>query len=160
MSLPEIKYKQFVFVPKRPKMSPGKIASQVAHATFLALESQRANRKILGLDTRQRINNIFNEWEHNGMCVIVLEAKDTHHLNNIAKYLEQWSIQHHLYIDEGITEVDPMTPTALATGIITEDKFWMFERFELFGDKTDAQSFIDDNLNKMGEKHGKGKKFA
>lgn len=137
MEFPEIKLRQYVVVPKKPKMSPGKIASQVAHATFMALRKQdkvvydydnRENPIIIG---RSEWDNI-DEWEENGMCVIVLQCKTTEQLSNIAKYLEQWEIPHHLYIDEGLTEVDPMTPTALATGVIPEDKHWILNGLELF----------------------------
>lgn len=114
----EIKYKQFVVVPKRPKMSTGKIASQVAHATFMAL------------DNCHEID--IKKWKYNGMCVIVLQCGSNERLMSIAKYLECWNIPHHLYIDEGLTEVEPFTPTALATGIVTEDKFWIFEGMELY----------------------------
>lgn len=133
----EIKYKQYVFLPNSLNMSVGKASSQVAHATFLALEHQYVYDK----DT-------ISNWKFNGMCVIVLEAKDPEHLNNIAKYLTQWDVPNHLYIDEGLTEVDPMTPTALSTGIITKDEFWMFEQFELFGHDTDAQNIIDNVYTK------------
>ena len=113
-----IPYKQFVIIPKKPKMSVGKIASQTAHATFMALEKQ---------------NNTFliNDWKNSGMCVIVLKCKTSIQLLGIAKYLEQWSIPHHLYIDEGLTEVDMGTPTALATGVLKEDQFWIFSQLEL-----------------------------
>lgn len=128
--------KQYVFIPKKPKMSVGKAASQVAHATFMALDKQSSipftqtvNKEENGLVDER---DIIEEWKNNGMCVIVFQVKDTHQLNNVAKYLEQWNIPHHLYIDEGITEVDPMTPTALATGIIPPEKQWMFMQFELY----------------------------
>jgi len=115
----EIKYKQFVIVPKKPRMSKGKIASQVAHATFMALENQK-NKELI------------KKWKKNGMCVIVLQCKTPLELFGIAKYLEQWNIDHHLYIDEGITEVNMGTPTSLATGVMTEDQFWMLGTMELF----------------------------
>jgi peptidyl-tRNA hydrolase len=107
--------KQYVWVPLKPKMTAGKIASQVAHATFLALEKE--HRKII------------KKWRDNGMCVIVLECKDITHLNHIQEYLTTWNITHHKYIDES----EALTPTALATGIITEDKSWIFENFNLYG---------------------------
>ena len=119
-----IKYKQFAIIPKKPKMSSGKIASQVAHATFIALDKSWKDDK----DT----NLLIDKWKRNGMCVIVLQCKDTNQLKDIANYLRQWEIPHHLYIDEGLTEVEPFTPTALATGILTEDKFWMFEQLKLY----------------------------
>ncbi len=134
----EIKYKQYVLVPKKPRMSKGKMASQVAHATFMALEKQK-----MFINPTKEISDLIQNWKFGGMCVIVLEVKNTEQLSNVAKYLDQWNIPNYLYIDEGLTEVYPMTPTALATGIITEDKFWIFEQFELFGEKQDAQSLID-----------------
>ena len=114
----DIKYKQYVIVPKKPKMSIGKVASQVAHATFMALE--------------QEDKNIKEKWKKEGMCVIVLQCRNTNQLFGIAKYLEQWKIKHHLYIDEGLTEVDMGTPTALATGIFTSDMSWMLSQLKLY----------------------------
>ena len=115
--------KQYVIIPKKPKMSPGKIASQVAHATYMAM------RKF------QRWDWFFlkeTKWRNSGMCVIVLQCKDVTALLSAEKYLRQWNIPNHLYIDEGMTEVAALTPTALATGIIADDKQWMFERFKLY----------------------------
>jgi len=114
----EIKYKQFVIIPKKPKMSTGKISSQTAHATFMALEQQQ--------------KPLIEKWKNNGMCVIVLECVDTTQLMGIAKYLEQWKIPHHLYIDEGLTEIPMGTATALATGVMTEEQHWMLSQLELF----------------------------
>lgn len=113
--------KQYVIVPKDPDMSRGKIASQVAHATYFALEKFKDKK-------------LVKEWERTGCCVIVLECKDVTALLSADKYLDQWNIPHHLYIDEGHTEVDALTPTALATGIIKDDSQWMFEQFKLFTD--------------------------
>lgn len=118
----DIKYKQYVIVPKKPRMSKGKIASQVAHATFMAIEYQ----------TEPPYESIIKEWERSGMCVIVLECKDENQLRNIDKYLEQWNIPHYLYIDEGLYGCAPFTATALATGILTEDKFWIFDELRSF----------------------------
>ena len=104
-------------------MSAGKIASQVAHATFMVLEQYSLHDHW----------KIITPWKNTGMCVIVLECKDVAALLSADKYLEQWDIIRHLYIDEGLTEVDALTPTALATGIIPEDKQWIFEKFKLYG---------------------------
>ncbi len=116
----EIKYKQFVIVPKKPRMSKGKSCSQVAHSTFMALENQKDK-------------TLINKWKKNGMCVIVLQCKTPLELLGIDKYLEQWNIPHHLYIDEGITEVNMGAPTSLATGVMTEEQFWMLGTMDLFG---------------------------
>lgn len=106
-------------------MSKGKIASQVAHATFMALEKQK--------NLKQKDINLIQEWKKNGMCVIVLQCSNPEKLMGIAKYLKQWNIPHHLYIDEGITEVNMGTPTSLATGVMTEEQFWMLGTMDLFG---------------------------
>ena len=116
----EIEYKQFIIVPKSLKMSKGKIASQVAHATFMALEKQG------------KVDGMIEKWKDSGMCVIVLECKNTEQLLSAAKYCEQWNIPNHLYIDEGLTEVDPLTPTALSTGVIPSKMHWMFSQFKLY----------------------------
>jgi len=115
----EIKLKQYVIIPKRPRMSTGKIASQVAHATFMALENQTDGQ-------------LIEEWKNSGMCVIVLQCKNSAQLMGIAKYLEQWDVPHNLYIDEGLTEVEMGTATALATGVVPEEFHWMFSQLKLY----------------------------
>ena len=99
-------------------MSTGKIASQTAHATFMALE--KTDKKLIA------------KWKVEGICVIVLECENEIKLHGIAKYLEQWNIPHHIYIDEGITEIEMGTATALATGVMTENQFWMMSQLKLF----------------------------
>lgn len=130
----EIKYKQFVVVPKNPKMSTGKIASQVAHATFMALENQRyiVNTQPTKIG-RHEYDNIYF-WKEEGMCVIVLECPTQQELMGIAKYCQQWRIPHHLYIDEGLTEIPMGTATCFATGVLPQDKHWMFEQLKLYKD--------------------------
>jgi len=118
----EIKYKQYVVIPKSIKMSVGKAASQTAHATFMALEQQKEDK-------------IIKKWKESGMCVIVLECSTPLQIMGIAKYLEQWNIPHHLYIDEGLTEVEMGTPTALATGVLDESHHWIFEKLNLYTDE-------------------------
>ena len=137
--IPEIKYKQFVIIPKKPKMSKGKLCSQCAHATFMALENQKEKiNNILTMKPNNKLTDtlcegdIIEEWKKNGMCVIVLECKNEQQLVNLAKYLEQWNVPHHLYIDEGLYGCKPFTATALATGILTEEQFWMLGTMRLF----------------------------
>ncbi len=124
----KIPYKQYVIVPKRPRMSKGKIASQVAHATFMALEKFKESGKDDGKFNRW----LIKQWKDNGMCVIVLQCKNEIQLINLNKYLEQWKIPHHLYIDEGLYGCEPFTATALATGVLTEEQYWIFDTMRLF----------------------------
>lgn len=118
--------KQYIIIPRKPKMSPGKIASQSSHASTMALFKQQ---------TFWSGHNTIDAWIKSGMCVIVLECKDTLELMGIDKYLDQWKVTHHMYIDEGHTEVSMGTPTALATGVLTEEQQWMFDKMKLYGDK-------------------------
>lgn len=111
-------YKQFIIVPKKPKMSVGKIASQVAHASFMVLEFED--------------EQILDDWKKEGMCTIVLQCKDTVQLMGIEKYFDQWNVLSWMYIDEGLTEVPMGTPTALATTILDESKWWMLEKLRLY----------------------------
>lgn len=122
--------KQYVIVPYKPKQSKGKMAAQVAHATFMALDKQ----KFVCEKTKEKAKTWDNiqEWKETGMCVIVLGCKDVTQLMGIAKYLDQWKVPNHLYIDEGLTEVDMGTPTALATGVLPEEYTWMFRTLKLF----------------------------
>ena len=121
--------KQYVIVPKSLKMSPGKIAAQVAHATYMALYKQK---KEFDKETIRSEDDLIDTWRKSGMCVVVLQCKDTVQLMGIAKYLEQWSVVHHMYIDEGHTEVSMGTPTALSTGVVGDYSQWMFSKLELY----------------------------
>ena len=138
MEAPVIKLKQYILIPKKPKMSPGKIASQACHAAHLALNKQREYCKGYkspmndGPITGHGYWDVIDEWEENGMCVIVLQVKDCFKLFNVSEYLKQWDIPSWLYYDEGLTEIDPMTPTALATGVLPLDKHWIFNGLQLF----------------------------
>lgn len=87
--------KMYVIVNKDLGMSIGKTAAQVAHAVArLELGQPRT--------------------------VIVLEGTTTQ-LLGLDKYLEQNHLPRHLYIDEGLNEVPPMSPTALAFGMVADD---------------------------------------
>ena len=111
-------------------MSAGKLASQVAHATYMALQKQK---KVLDAELCKSENDIIDAWRESGMCVIVLGCKDQLELMQAAKYLEQWNVPNHLYIDEGYSETPPLTATALATGVLDDGNFdWMFARFERY----------------------------
>jgi len=110
--------KQYVIVPKKPKMSKGKIASQVAHATFMALEKTH--------------EDLITQWKKTGMTVIVLECPTQQELLGIDKYCDQWDIPCHLYIDEGHTEIPMGTATAFATGVLKEDQQWIFSTMKMF----------------------------
>jgi len=118
----KIQYKQFVIIPTKPRMSAGKVASQTAHATFMALERQRQTKEGRALIAR---------WKSEGLCVIVLTCKTQVELMNIAHYCEQWNVPGHLYIDEGFTEIPMGTATAFATGVMPATQHWMLSQLRL-----------------------------
>lgn len=86
--------KVYVLVNKDLKMSRGKTAAQVAHAIA---------RLDVGVPR----------------VMIVLEAT-TEQLHNLDSYLTRANLPHHLYIDEGVNEVPPMSATALAFGRVAD----------------------------------------
>jgi len=113
--------KQYIVLPRKPRMSPGKLVSQGVHASFMALHSPNEDNSIR-----------IEDWKNSGQCVIVCQVYDTATLLGLKAYCEQWKVPHHLYVDEGYTEVECGTPTAFATGIIEEKDQWMFAELELF----------------------------
>lgn len=136
----EIKFKQFVIVPKRLRMSSGKIASQVAHATFMALYKQSVKNL-----------QLIRKWKNSGMCTIILQCKDVTKLLGAESYCREWKIPYHLYVDEGFTEVEPMTPTCLATGVLLQEQSVFFSKFELYTDSI-TNLIIRKLLNLVGKK--------
>lgn len=89
------KGKMYVIVNKELGMSTGKTAAQVAHV-------------VARLDVGAP------------RTMIVLEGT-TEQIHNLDTYLERMELPHHKYIDEGVSEVPPMTATALAFGMVADD---------------------------------------
>lgn len=87
--------KHYAVVNFELRMSAGKVAAQVAHAVSrLQLKSPKV--------------------------MIVLQA-NAEQLHNLKAYLDENKIKNHLYIDEGVNEVPPMSATVLAFGKFAED---------------------------------------
>jgi len=95
-------WKQVILVRKDLKMSPGKMAAQVAHAS---LESY----KITPFEVQL-------EWEAWGSKKVVLEVKDIRELTGLMKQAKSARMPFALIKDAGRTEVKPGTATALAIG--------------------------------------------
>ncbi len=128
----EIEYKQFIVIPRKPKMSSGKMVSQGCHASYMALEQQRKTNP-----------KIIKEWEKEGQCVIVLECPSQIQLMNLAKYCEQWNVDCWNYIDEGLTEIPCGTNSCFATGVLPAKDHWMFSTLKLFTDKKPKESLLE-----------------
>ena len=95
----------YLFVNKGLGMSTGKTAAQVAHA---AVEAFRISKP-----------NITEEWYKGGhYAKYVMECRDREHLLDTERYLNERGFNTVLIIDEGHTELDPITPTALGVEIV------------------------------------------
>ena len=77
---------QYIFIPKKPKMSKGKIASQVSKVAIKRLFMDISSP----VGKEMKIVGGWLEWlEENGMMTIVLQVKNQVELHNVVKYLQQ-----------------------------------------------------------------------
>ena len=89
-------------------MSPGKLAAQVAHA---AVEAYRVSDP-----------ELVRVWYLGGHYTkLVMLAKSERELDSIERYLNDRDFQTALVIDEGRTEIEPFTSTALGVEIVDKD---------------------------------------
>lgn len=101
-------FKQVIVVRTDLKLSKGKLATQVAHASSEA--SLKADKKI-----------IFG-WKKSGMKKIVLKGDSKEHLYRLLQESKDRGLVTSLIQDAGKTEVTPGTVTALAIGPASEDE--------------------------------------
>ncbi len=74
--------------------------------------------------------------------ICVLEAADADELQVQQKYIEDRGFKTSLIIDEGRTEIDPFTPTALGVEVLNKNNPHVaatFGEFRLFSDPRDVQ---------------------
>lgn len=105
----------YVLVNGELKMSPGKVAAQVAHAV---------------IDLSQKC-----VIQGSPRTVVVLEAKNQLQILNLQLYAREHGLVAEAYIDEGVNEIDPYSVTAMAVGNIDADdldKREMFKQFPLY----------------------------
>lgn len=117
---------QYLFINKGAQMSPGKIAAQAGHA---AVEGYKLTSSPALIDAW---------YEGGGYKKIVLEARNELHIFSIHHYLTRRGIQHEVIIDEGHTEVEPHTATAIGTAIVDKDDPHVaaaFSSFKLYRDR-------------------------
>jgi PTH2 family peptidyl-tRNA hydrolase len=99
--------KQVIVVRKDLKLSKGKLAAQVAHASFSS--SQRAGRTALKI------------WEKDGQKKVVLAA-GRQHLMELEKKCRKLRIPCSLISDAGLTEIPSGTITCLGIGPAEDSK--------------------------------------
>ena len=100
----------YLFVNDSLKMSPGKMAAQVAHAAVRAALWTQKNNTAIG-----------SKWLYNGECKLVMSARDENELKRIGEYLADKKINSYLIYDEGLTEFDGTEITALGVEVVDRD---------------------------------------
>ena len=113
----------YIFLNKGLGMSTGKSSAQSGHA---AAEATLMSNPIIGRLQPdvwdERWTAIWDAWREGlHYAKYVMEARDTEHLIVIEKYLTARGFRTHLVIDEGHTEVPPLTPTALGVALVDKD---------------------------------------
>ncbi|MCX8206510.1 MAG: peptidyl-tRNA hydrolase Pth2 [Methanothrix sp.] len=94
--------KQCIVVRDDLKLSTGKLAVQVAHASIMAMELAR--------------KEIVEQWKGEGMRKIALRGRDEEHLFRLKSEAESLGIPAAIVRDAGLTEIPPGTVTALGLG--------------------------------------------
>jgi PTH2 family peptidyl-tRNA hydrolase len=86
-------------------MSPGKLATQVAHGAVRAAEEARRTR-----------NEWFKRWIEEGQKKVVVKVRNEKELHELSAQAAKLALPHELVQDAGLTELPPGTVTALAIG--------------------------------------------
>lgn len=123
----------YLFVNKSLGMSIGKAMAQAAHA---AVESYRGSKP--------EMIELWNLGKH--YKKLVMEARDTQHLQTIAAYLQDRGFGTFFIIDEGLNEIAPHSFTALGVEIVDKSDphtAATFSTFQLYRDKVRVTLEID-----------------
>ncbi|MGA1821602.1 MAG: peptidyl-tRNA hydrolase Pth2 [Thermoplasmatota archaeon] len=105
MAAEEFKNKLVIVTRKDLKLSPGKLAVQVAHASVNC-----------ALEARKKKDRWFKEWYREGQKKVVVKAGDREELFFLKEKAEALGITTSLVQDAGLTEIDPGTVTVLGIG--------------------------------------------
>jgi PTH2 family peptidyl-tRNA hydrolase len=106
----EMEYKLVVVIRDDLKMTPGKLAAQVAHAAVTcALEAKAKKAKW------------FSEWYREGQRKVVLRANDVEELRSLKELAARAGLPVALIADAGLTELPPNTTTCLGIGPAPEN---------------------------------------
>lgn len=117
----------YLFVNKGLGMSTGKTGAQVAHAAVEAFQISDSE--------------IVDQWYVGGhYAKYVMECRDTEHLLLTQTYLEARGFRTILIIDEGHTEVPPISATALGVEIVDKDNPHTAASFETHRTYKDRKS--------------------
>lgn len=98
--------KQAIIVRKDLKLSKGKLAVQVAHASLLAADK----------------STFKEEWKKEGQKKIVLWCENLDELFSLYESARKFNLPCAIVSDAGLTEVEPGTKTCLSIGPAPEEK--------------------------------------
>jgi peptidyl-tRNA hydrolase, PTH2 family len=104
-----MEHKMVIVVRKDLKLSPGKMAAQVAHAAVNC-----------ALSAKRRQPDNFDAWYDEGQKKVVVKAKDLEELFSIKALAESAGLTTSLITDAGHTELPPGTITCLGVGPANE----------------------------------------
>ena len=102
--------KQVIVIRKDLNLKPGKLSTQVSHASVSS-----------ALICKEKKHIWFKEWLALGQKKVVLEAKNLAELNELHKKAISLKLPCVLIKDAGLTEVPPGTVTALGIGPAPEE---------------------------------------
>ncbi len=101
----EMEYKLVIVIRDDLKMTPGKLAAQVAHAAVTC-----------ALEAKARKAKWFSEWYREGQRKVVLRAGDVEELRSLKELAARAGLPIALISDAGLTELPPNTTTCLGIG--------------------------------------------
>lgn len=101
----DFEYKMVIVVRSDLKLSPGKLAAQVAHAAVAC-----------ALDTKRENPKWFNKWQNEGAKKVVLKVDSEDDFYPLKEKAEKLKIIAHIISDAGLTEIPPGTKTVLGLG--------------------------------------------
>lgn len=99
------KYKQVIVVRADLEMSPGKLATQVAHGSVASAER-----------TRREKQEWFKAWLGEGQKKVVVKVSSDEELRELETHAKELGLPCELIRDSGLTELPPNTTTVLAVG--------------------------------------------
>lgn len=135
----------YSFINRGLGMTPGKIAAQAMHA---AVEAFRISDPAM-----------LDAWYLGGhYCKLVMFAEDDVHLITIQKYIEERGFQTKLIIDEGRTEIRPLSITALGVEVVDRDDphtAATFGTFKLYKENPRVQQTLEEAARQYTEPYGR-----
>jgi PTH2 family peptidyl-tRNA hydrolase len=105
MSNMDFQYKMVIVTRSDLKLSPGKLAAQVAHAAVACV-----------LDTKRENSKWFNKWQTEGAKKAIVKVDNEQDFYPLKEKAEELKIIAHIISDAGLTEIPVGTKTVLGIG--------------------------------------------